>query len=101
MTVQPAPSRSGQPAPNRSGLETPAPGVPSVVDGEAEVRAAVARARDAAGWWAGQGFKARKKLLSAWRRAMAQRIDELTELMHREGGKPLDDALIEATIALE
>src|SRR5918994_7030008 len=32
---------------------------------------------------------------------MAQRIDELTELMHREGGKPLDDALIEATTALE
>jgi succinate-semialdehyde dehydrogenase/glutarate-semialdehyde dehydrogenase len=100
---------------------TPTAGVPAVVDGElvstspatgeevgrfpvhgeAEVTEAVARAREAAAWWSGLGFNGRKKLLSAWRKVMARRIDELTELMHREGGKPVDDALIEAMTALE
>ena len=109
------------PAPGHSGVENPTAGVPTIVDGklistspatgeeagrfpvhgEAEVRAAVASAREAATWWSGIGFNGRKKLLSAWRKAMAHRIDELTELMHREGGKPVDDALIEAMTALE
>jgi succinate-semialdehyde dehydrogenase / glutarate-semialdehyde dehydrogenase len=100
---------------------TPAAGVPTVVDGElvstspatgeevgrfpvhgeAEVTEAVVRAREAAGWWSGLGFNGRKKLLSAWRKVMAHRIDDLTALMHREGGKPVDDALIEAMTALE
>jgi succinate-semialdehyde dehydrogenase/glutarate-semialdehyde dehydrogenase len=100
---------------------TPTAGVPAVVDGElvstspatgeevgrfpvhgeAEVTEAVARAREAAAWWSGLGFNGRKKLLSAWRKVMARRIDDLTELMHREGGKPVDDALIEAMTALE
>ncbi len=100
---------------------TPAPGVPAVLDGvlvstspatgeevgrfpvhgEAEVRAAVARARGAASWWAGLSFNDRKVLLSAWRKTMARRVDELTDLMHREGGKPAGDALIEAVTALE
>jgi succinate-semialdehyde dehydrogenase/glutarate-semialdehyde dehydrogenase len=112
---------TASPAPGRSGLETAAPGVPAVVDGtlvstspatgeevgrfpvhgEDEVRAAVARARTAASWWSGLGFNGRKKLLAAWRKTMAHRIDDLTGLMHREGGKPVDDALIEAMTALE
>lgn len=100
---------------------TPAPGVPAVVDGvlvstspatgeevgrfpvhgEAEVAEVVAAARTAADWWSGLGYNQRRKRLAAWRRLVAQRIDELTDLMHREGGKPVDDALIEAMTALE
>jgi acyl-CoA reductase-like NAD-dependent aldehyde dehydrogenase len=71
------------------------------VHGEAEVRATVARAKEAAEWWAGLGFHGRRTRLAAWRRLIARRIDELTLLMHREGGKPVDDALIESIAALE
>jgi succinate-semialdehyde dehydrogenase / glutarate-semialdehyde dehydrogenase len=112
---------TARPAPAGSGLATPVPGAPTVVDGvlistspatgeeigrfpvhgEAEVHAIVAEARAAAAWWSGLGFNERRKRLSAWRRTMARRIDELTDLMHREGGKPTDDALIEAMTALE
>jgi succinate-semialdehyde dehydrogenase / glutarate-semialdehyde dehydrogenase len=100
---------------------TPVPGVPTVTDGalvstspatgeevgrfpvhgEAEVAAAVARARRAQRWWADLGFGGRRTRLAAWRKVMANRVDELTDLMHREGGKPVDDALIEVLTGME
>jgi succinate-semialdehyde dehydrogenase/glutarate-semialdehyde dehydrogenase len=62
---------------------------------------AVARARDAAGWWAGLGFTGRRKRLLAFRSVLTNRLEELAELMHREGGKPTADALVEAIGAID
>ncbi|WP_327005994.1 aldehyde dehydrogenase family protein [Dactylosporangium sp. NBC_01737] len=61
----------------------------------------VGRARDAAGWWAGLGFAGRRKRLLAFRSVLANRLEELAELMHREGGKPTADALVEAIAAID
>jgi acyl-CoA reductase-like NAD-dependent aldehyde dehydrogenase len=94
---------------------TEQPGVPVFADGQlissspatgvevgrvpitdaAGVTAAVAQAREAAQWWAGLGFTGRRTRLLAWRALVVQRLDDLTDLMHRENGKPSDDALIE------
>ncbi|GAA0720964.1 aldehyde dehydrogenase family protein [Dactylosporangium roseum] len=63
--------------------------------------AAVARARDAAAWWAGLEFAGRRRRLLAYRSLLVNRIDELTELMRREGGKPTADALVEAVAAVD
>jgi succinate-semialdehyde dehydrogenase/glutarate-semialdehyde dehydrogenase len=71
------------------------------VDGEDAVRRAVGRARAASDWWQGLGFDGRKVRLRAWRSLIVQRMDELAELMHRENGKPLDDALGEIALAVE
>ncbi len=68
---------------------------------EADVRAAVARARPAAEWWAGLGFAGRTSRLHGWRARIANRAAELAELVHRETGKPLDDAMIELATAIE
>jgi acyl-CoA reductase-like NAD-dependent aldehyde dehydrogenase len=65
------------------------------VHGEQEVRSTVERARAAAEWWAGLGFADRARRLGSWRARLATRSAELAELIHREGGKPVDDALIE------
>src|SRR5690348_9564531 len=45
------------------------------------VTEAVARARDAAGWWAGLGFTGRRKRLLAFRSVLTNRLEELAELM--------------------
>ncbi|WP_238008133.1 aldehyde dehydrogenase family protein [Dactylosporangium sp. AC04546] len=62
---------------------------------------AVARARDAAAWWAGLDFAGRKHRLLAYRSLLTNRLEELTALMHREGGKPKADALVEAIAAVD
>ncbi|RKN42001.1 aldehyde dehydrogenase family protein [Micromonospora endolithica] len=67
----------------------------------ADVERAVARARDAAGWWAGLGFDGRRERLLRWRRLLARRIEELAELVHLEGGKPVADAIVEVATAVE
>ncbi len=61
----------------------------------ADVDAAVARARVAATAWGSRSFAARNEELIAFRRAIAAHADELAELMHRENGKPLGEALTE------
>ncbi len=66
----------------------------------ADVAAAVERARAAAGWWAGLGASGRRSRLDGWRRQLVRRTDELAELIHRENGKPVDDAVVEVTIAI-
>jgi len=65
------------------------------VDDEAAVRAAVARAREAAVWWGGLGFDGRRHRLLSWRSRLARRIDELAGLITAETGKPRDDARLE------
>jgi acyl-CoA reductase-like NAD-dependent aldehyde dehydrogenase len=101
--------------------ETETPGLPVVVDGrlrsthpatgalvgefpvadDADVRAAVRRAREAAGWWAGLGFGGRAERLGRWRAALARRMPELARVVHDEGGKPVADAVIEITAAID
>ncbi|MEQ4301326.1 aldehyde dehydrogenase family protein [Plantactinospora sp. B6F1] len=98
-----------------------APGVPGIADGElvstnpatgepagrfpvadAEgVGRAVARAREAGQWWAGLGFAGRRGRLLHWRALLANRITELAELSHRETGKPVADAVVEAVSAVD
>jgi succinate-semialdehyde dehydrogenase / glutarate-semialdehyde dehydrogenase len=68
---------------------------------EAAVAAAVDRARTAATWWAGLGFEGRKIRLLRWRALLVERIEELAELAGLEGGKPLADAIVEASAAIE
>ena len=65
------------------------------------VTESVRLARDAAGWWAGLGFAGRRKRLLTFRSLIANRLEELAELMHREGGKPTADALVEAIAAVD
>ncbi|MGC4807202.1 aldehyde dehydrogenase family protein [Micromonospora sp. DT233] len=67
----------------------------------ADVTRAVARAREAGLWWAGLGFTGRRERLLRWRGLLARRIEELAELVHAEGGKPVGDAVVEILTAIE
>ena len=71
------------------------------VHGPDAVRSAVDRARPAAAWWDGLGFAGRAERLDAWRVQLAGRIAELAGLIHREGGKPVDDGVIELATTIE
>jgi acyl-CoA reductase-like NAD-dependent aldehyde dehydrogenase len=71
------------------------------VHDDVAVAAVVASARPAAQWWWDLGFAGRRQRLLGWRRLLARRIDELAELMHAEGGKPIADATLEIVVALE
>jgi acyl-CoA reductase-like NAD-dependent aldehyde dehydrogenase len=71
------------------------------VDGPAEVAAALARARAAAGWWQELGYDGRAQRLRAVRGVFARRLDELVELVHRENGKPRDDAFLEIALVFD
>jgi acyl-CoA reductase-like NAD-dependent aldehyde dehydrogenase len=71
------------------------------VHSEEEVRAAVARARTAATWWAALSYDARAERLGAWKAVLAQRVDELADVMHREMGKPHADGVLEAALAID
>ncbi len=67
---------------------------------QAEVDAAVARARIAAQQWSTRSFQARAEELTAFRKALAAHADELAALIHRENGKPELEALVEVMMAL-
>ncbi|MER7165022.1 aldehyde dehydrogenase family protein [Micromonospora sp. NPDC000207] len=97
------------------------PGVPTVADGRlvstnpatgveagrvpvatpADVERAVETARSAGQWWAGLGFAGRRAHLLRWRTLLARRIEQLAELIHAEGGKPVADAVVEVLTAIE
>ncbi|MBQ0901816.1 aldehyde dehydrogenase family protein [Micromonospora sp. U21] len=68
---------------------------------DADVRRAVDRARAASEWWAGLGFTGRRERLLRWRALLAKRIEQLAELVHVEGGKPVADAIVEIVTAIE
>lgn len=70
------------------------------IHGPAEVDAAVARARVAAGRWGALSFEARSEELTAFRKAIAARADDIADLLHRENGKPEIEALTEVLMAL-
>ena len=67
----------------------------------AEVAATVTRAREAAAWWAALGFAGRRARLLRWRASLANRIEELAELVHRETGKPVAEAIVESAGAID
>jgi acyl-CoA reductase-like NAD-dependent aldehyde dehydrogenase len=71
------------------------------LDGPEQVAAAVERAREAAGGWAGLGFDGRRRALLAYKALLVRRTDELVALVHRENGKPTADALIEVLMIVE
>ncbi|MGH3624598.1 MAG: aldehyde dehydrogenase family protein, partial [Sciscionella sp.] len=68
---------------------------------DAEVKAALARAREAAQWWAGLSHRERGDYLLNWGAYLTRHSDELTELIHRENGKPVEDAYLELVLTLE
>src|SRR5580658_2251351 len=70
------------------------------VHGPADVEAAVARAREAATWWAGLGWKERRLRLLAWKSHITRYLPRLAELVHEETGKPLSDAKLEILLAI-
>jgi acyl-CoA reductase-like NAD-dependent aldehyde dehydrogenase len=69
--------------------------------GPEEVAAAVERAREAALWWRAQGWDGRRAHLGAWKGVIARRVHELADLVHRENGKPHEDAVLEIILAVE
>jgi acyl-CoA reductase-like NAD-dependent aldehyde dehydrogenase len=70
------------------------------VHGPAQVDAAVERAREAAAWWSGLGWKERQTRLLAWKSHLIRYIGRLAELIHNETGKPLADAQLEIFLAV-
>lgn len=68
---------------------------------EDAVRAAVAKARKAAKVWSALSFDERRKHLLRWSSRLVADADEFTELIHKENGKPRDDAFLELMLALE
>jgi succinate-semialdehyde dehydrogenase/glutarate-semialdehyde dehydrogenase len=70
------------------------------VTSDADVAATVDKARKAAEWWFGLGYSGRRARLLAWRALIVSRLDEITDLMHRENGKPTDDAMLELMITV-
>ena len=68
---------------------------------EADVTATVARAEAAAQWWAGLSWKDRRQRLLAWKSHVIRYVGRLAELVHRETGKPLADAVLEITLAID
>ncbi len=71
-----------------------------VADSDA-VASAVLRARAAAAWWSGLGFTGRRERLSRWGSLLAHRMGELAALVHKEGGKPVGDAILEIACAID
>jgi acyl-CoA reductase-like NAD-dependent aldehyde dehydrogenase len=71
------------------------------VHGAEAVSGTVARARTAAEQWAALGFTGRRTRLAAYRGHLARRVPELADLVHRENGKPHDDAVLEITLAID
>jgi acyl-CoA reductase-like NAD-dependent aldehyde dehydrogenase len=71
------------------------------VDTPEQVEAAVVRARAASAWWADLGFDGRKQHLRAWNAEIARRMPELAQLVHEENGKPVADAVLEITLAVD
>ncbi|KZB85153.1 aldehyde dehydrogenase family protein [Amycolatopsis regifaucium] len=66
-----------------------------------DVRATVARARDAAGWWSGLGFDGRAERLRRWKGVITRRLPQLCQVVRDETGKPLADAQLESVLAIE
>jgi len=70
--------------------------------GEAEVRAAVARARAAQPAWNALGISARNDVLRRFQQVLQKRKSDVAHLITREAGKPVGEALVtEVVVALD
>jgi acyl-CoA reductase-like NAD-dependent aldehyde dehydrogenase len=67
---------------------------------EADVADTIARAQQAALWWADLGWDGRRQRLLAWKSHLTRYIGRLAELVHTETGKPLADAQLEILLAI-
>jgi len=65
-----------------------------------EVFVAVAHARTAAVAWNNLGFSGRRKVLLKWSKLLLSNLEEITEQVSRETGKPVSDAKLEASLAI-
>ncbi|WP_460800912.1 aldehyde dehydrogenase family protein [Microbacterium sp. GXF6406] len=70
------------------------------LEDDARVAERVQTARDAATWWAAQGFDGRKRIVLAWKGAIARGAADLAAIISRETGKPEGDALLEVMLTL-
>src|SRR5882724_4145269 len=98
-TVTSAPPRGGQV------FDTVNPATSEVIAtfpvyGEQDIADAVARARVAGAWWAGLGWRERRRRLLAWKSHLARYLGRIAELVHTETGKPLADAQLEVVLAI-
>jgi acyl-CoA reductase-like NAD-dependent aldehyde dehydrogenase len=66
-----------------------------------DVQAAVARAREAARWWAELGFDGRGERLRRWKGVLTRRLARLCTVVRDETGKPFTDAQLEAVLGIE
>ena len=64
------------------------------------VNEAVASARVVSPRWQALGFRGRRKVLLQWSKLLISRIDEISELISQETGKPESDARLEAGLAI-
>lgn len=69
--------------------------------GVEDVIAVVQDSRAAGELWSASGTATRRRALLAWAGELSRRSSALVELIHRENGKPRDDAYMELVIALE
>ncbi|QXJ21757.1 aldehyde dehydrogenase family protein [Actinomadura graeca] len=70
------------------------------VHDDAAVAGAVARAREAAGWWSALGWKERRLRLLNVKGSLTRNLNRMAELIHQETGKPLQDAQLETVMAI-
>ena len=66
-----------------------------------EVNARVSAAQLAASAWVELGYGGRKKVLKSWASLLTGRIGEIAKLISDETGKPLSDATLEASLAID
>ncbi|MEN9305163.1 MAG: hypothetical protein RLY76_431, partial [Actinomycetota bacterium] len=66
-----------------------------------EVNEIVARANNAAEQWSRLSFRKRLIVLKDWASLLTREINTAAELIHRETGKPVSDATLEAALAIE
>lgn len=66
-----------------------------------EMNEVVARANTAAQQWGQLSFRKRLTVLKDWASLLTKEINTAAELIHRETGKPVSDAKLEAALAIE
>jgi aldehyde dehydrogenase (NAD+) len=66
-----------------------------------EVFATVLSAKEAAIDWQSLGFRSRKKVLLNWAALLTSRVKEIAQLIAVETGKPVSDATLEVSIAID
>lgn len=66
-----------------------------------EVDQVVSKAQDSKRMWQELGFYGRKTILLQWAKYITNNLDEISDLMVLETGKPKSDALLEIALAIE